>query len=105
MCTEECKHETKHTRIVPVAGTAVGRTGRGNREATRNGFHLLLLDGHRSWRKELGTLRARDLALLPRFVASAKLVETQRSGAQMCPLVQTTLVADDLSRCQGRTTP
>jgi hypothetical protein len=54
---------------------------------------------------DLGTLGTRNLALLSRLVPSTKFVETERSRTQVRSLVKTALVANDLTGCEGRTTP
>jgi hypothetical protein len=43
--------------------------------------------------------------LLSRLVPSAKFVETEGSRTQVCSLVKTALVANDLAGCEGRTAP
>lgn len=60
---------------------------------------------HRPWREDFGTFGTRNLALLSGLVPSAKFIETEGSRTQMCSLVKTALVANDLAGCQGRTAP
>ena len=75
-------------------------------EIRRVSRQLRFLDSEPHFRNdELETLGSRKLALRSRLVPSAKFVETERSGAQMRPLVRTALVAHDLTGCEGRKVP